>query len=113
MAQPARGEIWLADLNPTKGHKQSGLRPVLVISVDSFNSSAADLIVILPISKAFRGIPLHIEIKPQEGGLDRISYIMCDQIRTISKDRLDQKLGRVNPNTLRTVEDRLKILLKL
>jgi len=113
MAQPARGEIWLADLNPTKGHKQSGLRPVLVISVDSFNSSAADLIVILPISKAFRGIPLHIEIKPKEGGLDRISYIMCDQIRTISKDRLDQKLGRVNPNTLRTVEDRLKILLKL
>ncbi len=49
MTEPLRGEIWLADLNPTRGHEQSGRRPVIVLSEDLFNNGPADLVIVLPI----------------------------------------------------------------
>jgi len=48
--QPSRGEVWIVDLDPTKGHEQAGRRPCLVISVDIFNQGPADLVVVLPMT---------------------------------------------------------------
>jgi mRNA interferase MazF len=110
---PARGEVWMADLNPTRGHEQSGRRPVLVVSVDQFNSGPAGLLIVLPITSRAKGVPLHVEVTPPEGGLTRTSYIKCEDIRSIALERMSERLGSVESATLEEAEDRLRILLNL
>lgn len=110
---PSRGEVWYVDFDPVKGHEQSGLRPALVVSVDPFNHGPAGLVVVLPITTRDKGIPFHVSIIPPEGGLTRQSFIKCEDIRSLSKDKVTTKLGSVLPSTFAQVEDRLKILLGL
>ena len=57
MSSPARGEVWLADLNPVRGHEQAGRRPVLVVSEDLFNQGPAGLAVVLPLTSTFVASP--------------------------------------------------------
>jgi mRNA interferase MazF len=106
----ARGEVWYADLAPTRGHEQSGQRPVLVVSVDRYNEGPAGLVLVLPITSTQRGILYHVPVKPPEGGLKKSSDILCDAIRSISKERLVRRLGRIDQKTLAAVEERLRIL---
>ena len=113
MVQPARGEIWTVDLSPTRGREQSGTRPALVLSADAVNAGPAELAVVLPLTTKAKGIPFHIEIRPPEGGISDTRYIKCEDIRSISKERLKDRWGAVRNETLSQVEDRLKILLDL
>lgn len=113
MEQPHRGDVWLINLNPIRGREQSGQRPALVMSVDLFNSGPADLVVVLPITSQAKGIPFHVQINPPEGGMTRTSFIKCEDVRSISKERLIRRFGVVTDNTLSAVEDRLRILLNL
>ena len=113
MTQLCRGDVWLADLNPTRGHEQRGRRPVLIISEDDFNQGPAGLIIILPITSTQRPIPTQIHLSPPEGGLKTPSAILCDAIRSISTDRLVKHWGRVSGRTVAEIEDRLRILLSL
>jgi mRNA interferase MazF len=113
MAEPLLGEIWLVDLNPTRGHEQAGKRPGIVVSVDLFNQGPAGLVVILPITTKAKGIPFHVEINISEGGLVKRSFIKCEDIRSIAKERLFKRMGRVSDETMKAVEDRLRILLNL
>jgi mRNA interferase MazF len=108
-----RGEIWLADLNPVRGREQAGNRPVLVVSVDPFNQSRADLVVVIPITSTLRNIPFHVILQPPEGGLTNASALLCEAVRSISKDRLIARWGSVSPGTMAEVEDRLRILMGL
>jgi mRNA interferase MazF len=110
---PARGEIWLADLNPVRGHEQSGRRPCLVISVDLFNQSPAGLIIVLPVTSKGKGIRAHVPIEPPEAGIKDISYIKCEDVRSISTERLIKRWGMTTPATMSEVEDRLRILMGL
>ena len=107
---PARGEIWLADFNPTRGHEQAGTRPALVVSADAFNNGPAGLVVVLPLTTRERQVPLRVAVEPPMGGLRERSFILCEMIRSISTDRLIRRLGAVDGATMRTVEDRLRIL---
>lgn len=95
MAQIARGEIWLADLNPVKGHEQAGKRPCLVMSVDLFNQGASGLVVVLPITSKDKSIPFHVKIDPPEGGIKTQSFIKCEDVRSISVERLGKRWGSV------------------
>lgn len=113
MAEPSRGEIWLVDLNPVCGHEQAGRRPALVVSVDGFNHGPAGLIIVIPITTKDKGIPLHVGVFPPEGGLNEQSFIKCEDVRLVAKERLVRCLGRVEEGTLVEVEDRLRILLGL
>jgi mRNA interferase MazF len=113
MIAPSRGEVWLADLGATRGHEQAGARPVLVLSVDTFNQGPADLVVVLPLTSRYRGVPMHVPLRPPEGGTKTPSVILCDAIRSISKDRLARRWGVVSMQTMSAVEDRLRILLGL
>ncbi len=108
---PKRGEIWLADLHPTRGHEQTGRRPVVIISDDLFNSGPADLIIVLPVTSRIRGIPSHIVVQPPEGSLRKPSAVICEGIRSITKQRLVKRWGIVSPATLNDAEDALRILL--
>ncbi|MBH8577630.1 type II toxin-antitoxin system PemK/MazF family toxin [Nostocaceae cyanobacterium CENA369] len=113
MAQIARGEVWLVDLNPVRGHEQAGKRPCLVISVDLFNQSASGLVVVLPITSKEKGIPFHVELNPPEGGLKVRSFVKCEDVRSISVERLEKLWGTVSPEIMVAVEDRIKILMGL
>jgi len=109
--EPRRGEIWQVDLGRTRGHEQAGARPGLVISVESFNAGPAGLVVVLPLTTRVKGIPFHVELDPPEGGLSERSFIKCEDIRSISMDRLVSPLGAVSQATLARVEERVRILL--
>jgi mRNA interferase MazF len=114
LLQPNRGEIWSANLNPTRGHEQAGDRPVLIVSTNRFNHGPADLVFVLPITRSNRGIPFHVAVVPPEGGIASKSFILCDALRSISRERLGVRpWGSVSPQTLAQVEDILRILLEL
>ncbi len=110
---PSRDEVWLADLNPAVGHEQGGVRPALIVSNDRFNRSPAGLVVIAPITGTDRGLIAHVQIDPPEGGLVKSSFIMTDQVRTISKQRLTKRLGTISQGTRAEIEARLRVFLGL
>lgn len=113
MNPPARGEVWLAELSPTRGHEQAGRRPALVVSEDLFNRGPAGLVIVLPMTSRVRGIPSHVPIDPPEGGVDHRSAVLCEAVRSISVERLVVRWGAVERPTMAAVEDRLRILLRL
>lgn len=113
MANPNYGEVWFADLDPAVRHEQAGERPVLILSITSFNQSPAGLVVILPMTTKIRGIPWHVPVSPPEGGLTRPSVILCEQPRAISQQRLQSRMGLTSATTMLAVRDRLRILMNL
>lgn len=110
---PTRGEIWLVDLNPTRGHEQSGVRPAVIISVDEFNSCPADLVIVVPITSKNKNIPMHVEIQPEHNGLAKTSFAKPEDIRSISKERLVKKIGQLPKEKLKEMEEKIRILLGL
>ncbi len=108
-----RGQVWYVKLDPTIGHEQAKTRPCLIISNDYFNQGRSGLVVVVPITSTNRKNPLHIEVNPPEGALFNTSYILCDQIRTISTKRLSKVLGMVSAETLYKIEYVLKVLLDI
>jgi mRNA interferase MazF len=110
---PERGEIWLADLDPTRGREQAGRRPVFIVSVGAFNQSKAELVLVIPLTSTPRGIPWHVQIASPDGGVKNTSFIMCEALRSISKERLLKRWGTVSSRAREEVEDRLRILLGL
>ncbi len=88
--------------------------PALVVSDNTFNHGPAGLVVVIPITSRARGIPLHVRVDPPNGGLAVASFIKCEDIRSVSKERLATRWGAVpSPDTMAAVEDRLRILLDL
>ncbi|ABQ26161.1 type II toxin-antitoxin system PemK/MazF family toxin [Geotalea uraniireducens] len=110
---PARAEIWLADLNPTRGREQAGMRPCLIVSVDLFNQSPAELAIVIPITSRNKGIRSHVPLVPPEGGVREPSYIKCEDVRSISSERLVTRWGKISDAVMRDVEYRLRILMGL
>ena len=110
---PARGEVWLAELDPTRGREQAGRRPVLVVSADAYNRGPAGLIVALAVTSTQRNVPIHVRVHAPEGGLRVDSTVLCDQIRSLARERFVHRLGPVTDETMEAVEDRLRGLLRL
>jgi mRNA interferase MazF len=112
-SNPARGEVWMVDLDPTKGHEQTGRRPALVISANDFNNGPRGLVVVLPITGTDRGLSIHVPVAPPQGGLAKPSVVMTEQIRSISKSRFVKNLGAVEAKVLDHVEQNLRFLLAM
>lgn len=85
MIEPSRGEIWLVNLDPTRGREQAGSRPALIVSVDQFNHGAAQLVIVCPITSKDKKIPMHVKVFPPEANLETVSFIKCEDVRSISK----------------------------
>ena len=111
--KPSRGDVWMLDLDPTRGHEQAGKRPGLIVSADPLNHGPAGLVIIVPITTRERGIPFHIRIDSDEGGLRQVSFAKCEDVRSVSADRLMRRMGRIAPDTMEKVEEGLRILLNL
>ena len=107
---PQRGEVWFADLDPSFGHEQGGTRPVLVISVDTFNQGLSGLVVVAPITTHRRPLPLHVPVDPPDGGLRYPSVVLCDAVRSIDRRRLTARWGSISAAVMTTVEDRMRRL---
>ncbi|MGH9388200.1 MAG: type II toxin-antitoxin system PemK/MazF family toxin, partial [Vicinamibacteria bacterium] len=110
---PARGDVWLAEIDPTRGHEQAGRRPALVLSDDVFNRGPASLVIVLPITSTLRPIPSHVRLAPPDGGLKAESTVLCEAIRSVSRERLIHRIGSVSNLRMALVEDAVRVLLRL
>ena len=90
-----RGEIWLIDFGDPVGREQSGRRPAVVVSADPLNESRAGVVIVVPTTTTHRGLPSHVEIEPDNSGLDEVSYAKCEDVKSISEERLIARLGAV------------------
>lgn len=111
MRSPLRGHIWLVDLGEPIGHEAAFIRPALVVSEDQANRHG--LVIACPITSTARGYPSHVEIEPGRSGLDGISYIQAEQVRTISSARLTRRVGAADAAAMAAVERCLQLLLRL
>jgi len=99
MARILRGEIWWADLNPTRGHEQAGLRPVVVVSRDIFNERSGTVIAMAMTSQPQRaGFPLTLELDGAQ--LPKRSWVKISQIRTLAVERLTRRISALTPEDL-------------
>ena len=110
MARILRGEVRWADLSPTRGHEQSGRRPVLILSADVFNDRSGTVIAVALTTQPPRaGFPLTLEVGP--GQLPKPAWIKISQIRTLSVQRIGRKLGTVSPEEVARVVEGLNEIL--
>ena len=109
-----RGDVFYADLSPVIGSEQGGVRPVLVIQNDIGNKYSPTIIIAAITSQINKAkLPTHVEINAPEYGLPKDSVILLEQVRTIDKKRLREKIGRFNDEMMAKVDECLKISLGL
>jgi len=109
-----RGEVYLADLNPVQGSEQGGIRPVLIIQNDVGNHYSPTVIIAAITAKISKAkLPTHVEIKKDEVGLLKDSVILLEQIRTIDKERLEDRIGELCAETMKTVDIGLRVSIGL
>ena len=105
-----RGDIFYADLSPVVGSEQGGTRPVLVVQNDVGNKYSPTVIAAAITSKINKAkLPTHIEIDAARYGLNKDSVILLEQVRTIDKKRLREKIGRLDEVQMVKVNDALSI----
>ncbi len=109
-----RGDIFYADLSPVIGSEQGGVRPVLVIQNDIGNKYSPTIIISAITSQINKAkLPTHIEISAPDYGLPKNSVVLLEQIRTIDKKRLREKIGRFSDEMMKKVNECLDISLGL
>ncbi len=108
-----RGEIYDVDLGSPVGHEPAFLRPALVVSADLINNGPGDLIVVVPISTTRYGLRSHVAIETGASGLGYPSYGRCDQIRSISTDRLVGLRGVAGVAEVDAIDRALKFILDI
>ena len=105
-----RGDIYYADLSPVVGSEQGGVRPVLVVQNDIGNKYSPTVIAAAITSQINKKkMPTHIEISAEEYGLNKDSVILLEQVRTIDKRRLREKIGHLDEELMFSVNDALSV----
>ena len=105
-----RGDIYYADLSPVIGSEQGGIRPVLVVQNDVGNKYSPTVIAAAITSQINKAkLPTHIEVNAQMYGLSKDSVILLEQIRTIDKKRLKEKIGRLDDELMNKVNEAISI----
>lgn len=109
-----RGDIFYADLSPVIGSEQGGIRPVIIIQNDIGNRYSPTVIVAAITSQINKAkLPTHVEISSEEYGLNRDSVVLLEQIRTLDKKRLKEKIGHMTEGDMEKVSKALLISLNL
>ena len=108
-----RGDIWLVDFGEPVGREQAGRRPAVVVSADGLNDSPAGVVIVVPCTTRRRGLPSHVELDPQQCGLEEVSYAKCEDLKSVSYKRLAARLGAANDEALFAIARVLRFLLDL
>ena len=109
---PKRGEVWIVNWNPARGSEQAGRRPALVIQNDIGNEKSPTTIV-AAISSSVKRYPMNVEVRPPEGGLAHPSIVKAGQIMTVSKERLERRLGSLSSERMDEVDKAIRLSLSL
>ncbi|MDQ0480734.1 mRNA interferase MazF [Hathewaya limosa] len=105
-----RGDIFYADLSPVVGSEQGGIRPVIIIQNDMGNRHSPTVIISAITSQIDKAkLPTHVEISSEEYGLNKDSVVLLEQIRTLDKRRLKEKIGHMSDKDMVQVDRALKI----
>ena len=108
--QIKRGDMFYADLSPVIGSEQGGLRPVLIVQNDVGNKYSPTVIAAAITSRISKTkLPTHIDIPGDDTGLAKDSVILLEQIRTIDKKRLKEKMGHLDENTMTSVNNAIQV----
>ena len=110
MSTVRRGDIYYADLSPVVGSEQGGMRPVLIVQNDTGNKHSPTVIAAAITSQVGKArLPTHIELSGQSCGLSRDSVILLEQIRTIDKSRLKERMGRLDEPLMNEVDNAIAV----
>ena len=113
MSEARRGDLWLLDFGNPVGREQGWTRPALVVSSDHWNRHAQTLTV-MPLTRTKHDLPTRVEIEPdRRNGLDETSYARCEDIRSVSEQRLLHRLGTADPLVMATIGAVVRIFLEL
>ncbi|MBE6753584.1 MAG: type II toxin-antitoxin system PemK/MazF family toxin [Ruminococcaceae bacterium] len=105
-----RGDIFYADLSPVVGSEQGGIRPVLIVQNDVGNRFSPTVIAAAITSQTEKSrLPTHIRLSPSDGGLQKDSVVLLEQIRTLDKRRLKECMGRLGESTMNRVDHAISI----
>ncbi len=104
-----RGDLFWLDWSPGRGSEQAGKRPALVVQTDAANRvERYPNTIVVPVSTSGKPVPFHVRIQPDVGnGLREVSFAKCEQIMTVSRDRLDVRLGCLSAADMNRVDDAL------
>jgi mRNA interferase MazF len=112
--QVKRGDIFFADLSPVVGSEQGGVRPVLIIQNDIGNKYSPTTIVSAITSQRFKNrLPIHVELSASESSLNRDSVILLEQLRTLDKRRLRERVAHLSPQVMARIDQAIRISLGL
>ena len=110
MSMVKRGDIYYADLSPVVGSEPGGKRPVLIVQNDTGNRHSPTVIAAAITSQTGKAkLPTHIELSGHSVGLNRDSVILLEQIRTLDKSRLRERMGRLDESTMNAVDNALAV----
>ena len=110
MNQVKRGEIYFADLSPVVGSEQGGMRPVLIVQNNTGNRHSPTVIAAAITSQLGKArLPTHIELCGASCGLSRDSMVLLEQIRTIDKSRLRERMGKLDDATMDRVNNAISV----
>lgn len=105
-----RGDIYYADLSPVVGSEQGGMRPVLIVQNDTGNKHSPTVIAAAITSQIGKArLPTHIELEAKSYGLTRDSVVLLEQIRTIDKRRLKERMGKVDDGLMDRVDNAIAV----
>jgi mRNA interferase MazF len=105
-----RGDIFYADLSPVVGSEQGGIRPVIIVQNDVGNKYSPTVIVAAITSQINKAkLPTHVEISSEEYGLNKDSVVLLEQIRTLDKKRLKEKIGHMTESDMKKVDEALSV----
>ena len=105
-----RGDIYYADLSPVVGSEQGGMRPVLIVQNDTGNKHSPTVIAAAITSQINKAkLPTHIELEAKTYGLSKDSVVLLEQIRTIDKKRLKERMGKLDDRLMNKVDSAIAV----
>jgi len=110
MSVVKRGELYFADLSPVIGSEQGGMRPVLIVQNDTGNKHSPTVIAAAITSQTGKArLPTHIELEAKDCGLPKKSVVLLEQIRTIDKQRLKERMGKLDEDMMSRVDSAIAV----
>lgn len=110
-----RGDLWVVDWSPGRGSEQAGLRPAVIVQTDAANLNPSyPNTIVVTVSTKGKAVPFHVRLDPSaDNGLRAVSYVKCEQVLTIAKDRLSRRIGHLAAADLTRVVEAVKLVMDM